>query len=120
MARLVPAESIGLRRWKSSEANETNERRERRLHQNARLGLVWADTRTMVYTPCGEDGINAQAFAVTFNQVGTFEPTTIGTTSPGNCLLTLVPDRSDKKCIYLVPDRLLLPWFLTACCYPGP
>ena len=62
--------------------------------QAARCGLGWADTRTMAHTPCAEDGINAQVFAVTCSQVGTFEPTTIGTTSAGICLL--------------------LPWSLTA------
>ena len=40
---------------------------------------------------CAEAGINAQAFAVTFGQVGTFEPITIGITSQGICLLLLWP-----------------------------
>ena len=38
---------------------------------------------------CAEAGINAQAFAVTFSQGGTFEPMTIGITAQGICLLLL-------------------------------
>ena len=53
----------------------------------AELGSRWAHTRTMVCTPCAEDGMDAQSctFVVTFSQFGTAEPTKIGTTSQGNC-----------------------------------
>ena len=53
----------------------------------AELGPRWAHTRTMVCTPCAEDGMDVQSctFVVTFSQLGTLDPTNIGSTSQGKC-----------------------------------